>query len=45
VDQVVENTGFELIIPDNVPQTESPTQEEIEILRTRIDVEGKLRGN
>jgi glutaconate CoA-transferase subunit B len=44
VDQVVENTGFELGIPENVPETKPPTREEIEILRTRIDVEGKLRG-
>jgi len=43
VQQVVENTGFELIIPGEVPTTEPPTKEELEILRTRVDVEGFLR--
>ncbi len=43
VDQVVENTGFELIIPEKVPTTELPTEEQIQILRNRIDVEGILR--
>lgn len=44
VDQVLENTGFELLVPDNVPETERPTREEIALIRNRIDVEGKLRG-
>ena len=43
VDEVVENTGFELIIPDKVPETERPTREEIECLRTRVDTKGMLR--
>ena len=43
VDKVVENTGFELMIPKDVPVTEPPTEEQINILRTRIDVEGVLR--
>ena len=43
VEQVVENTGFELIVPETVPQTEPPTKEELEFLRTRIDTEGMLR--
>ena len=43
VEDVIKNTGFELIIPDNVPPTEILTEEEIEILRNRIDVEGFLR--
>lgn len=43
VDQVVENTGFELVIPAAVPTTPPPTAEELHILRTRIDVRGKLR--
>jgi glutaconate CoA-transferase subunit B len=40
---VVENTGFELVVPDNVPQTEPPTQEQIDVLRSRIDVDEMLR--
>jgi glutaconate CoA-transferase subunit B len=43
VNQVVENTGFELILPKEIPVTEPPTEEEIEIFRTRVDVEGLLR--
>ncbi len=43
VQQVVENTGFELVIPPEVPATEPPTKEELEILRTRVDVAGFLR--
>jgi glutaconate CoA-transferase, subunit B len=43
VAEVVERTGFELIVPDQVPETEPPTRRELEILRTRIDVAGNLR--
>ncbi len=43
VKQVVENTGFDLVIPRDVPMTEPPTREELEVLRTRVDVEGMLR--
>ncbi len=37
VEQVVENTGFELIIPEKVEQTEPPTREELAALREEID--------
>lgn len=37
--QVVENSGFELIVTDNVPETEPPTVEELELLRA-IDPTG-----
>ena len=30
VDQVVKNTGFELIVPSDVPETEPPTAEQVE---------------
>jgi glutaconate CoA-transferase subunit B len=43
VDRVVENTGFELIIPEKVPTTEPPTSEELHILRTKVDPDGALR--
>src|SRR4030066_798069 len=39
VQQVVENSGFELIIPQNVPTTELPTYEELELLKG-IDPKG-----
>ncbi len=32
VEQVTENTGFELIIPDNVPVTTAPTTEQLSII-------------
>ena len=33
VDQVVENTGFEICIPDNVPTTPAPTEEQLAVIR------------
>ena len=33
VEDVIENTGFDLIIPDVVPTTEPPTEEELNLLR------------
>jgi acyl CoA:acetate/3-ketoacid CoA transferase beta subunit len=44
VDQVRAQTGFELIVPDRVPVTAPPTEEELELLRTRIDRGGLLAG-
>lgn len=40
-DQVQDNTGFELIIPDHVPTTRRPTEEEVRLIR-RIDPKGLL---
>ena len=39
VQQVVENTGCDLIVEESVPETEPPTHEEISLLRI-IDAEG-----
>ena len=33
VDEVKERTGFEIMIPDEIPLTEEPTEEELRILR------------
>ena len=33
VEQVLENVGFDLIVPEHVPETEPPTYEELRILR------------
>ena len=33
VDEVKERTGFEMMIPDEIPVTEEPTEEELRILR------------
>ena len=43
VEEVVENTGFELVIPDNVPTTTPPTDWELNMLRTRVDRGGLLK--
>lgn len=40
IEQVLENTGFDLIVPDNVGVNPPPTDEEIRILREEIDPQG-----
>ena len=40
LDQVVENTGFELVIEGDVPETRLPSEEEIRIIREKIDPKG-----
>lgn len=37
METVVENTGFELVIPKVVPETPPPTQIEVKLLRDKID--------
>jgi glutaconate CoA-transferase subunit B len=39
VEQVLENTGFELIVPGGVGQNAPPTAEELHILRDEVDPE------
>jgi len=43
-DDVIANTGFELVLPASVPVTEGPTPEQLAVLRSRIDLQGALRG-
>ena len=43
LDEVVDNTGFDLIIPGDIPQTRIPSDEELEFLRERVDRTGALR--
>lgn len=43
LEEVLENTGFEVIVPDEVPETEPPRPIELETLRTLIDRQGLLR--
>jgi len=40
VDQVVQATGFDLVIPDDVPVTREPTTEELQLIRDVIDPHG-----
>jgi len=37
VEEVVENTGFELIIPDEIGNNPAPSQQELKILRDEVD--------
>jgi len=37
VDHVVENTGFPLVVPDDVPVTRAPTAEDLRIIRDLLD--------
>jgi acyl CoA:acetate/3-ketoacid CoA transferase beta subunit len=37
IEQVIASTGFDLVIPEELPQTREPTKNEIQILRTLID--------
>jgi len=43
VEDVVANTGFELMIPENVPTTTPPTDYELAVLRTHVDRGGLLK--
>jgi glutaconate CoA-transferase, subunit B len=43
VETVRRQTGFELVIPATVPTTEPPSAEELHVLRTRVDLAGRLR--
>jgi len=40
VEQVVDSTGFELVIPDEVGTNDPPTQSQLSLLRNEIDPEG-----
>ncbi|OQX64525.1 MAG: 3-oxoacid CoA-transferase [Anaerolinea sp. 4484_236] len=40
IEEVVENTGFELVIPNKVETTDPPSAEELRLLREEIDPEG-----
>ena len=40
VDEVVENTGFELVIPDDIPTSRLATDEELHLIRDVIDPDG-----
>ncbi len=39
VERVIENTGFELVIPDDVGQNPAPSAQELRILREEVDKE------
>ncbi|MFC4271265.1 hypothetical protein GQF03_12735 [Sneathiella chungangensis] len=43
VEEVLDNTGAEIIVPEEVPTTALPDAETLEILRSRVDPSGVLR--
>ncbi len=43
VEEVVANTGFELVIEGDVPETRAPSDEELGIIRERLDPAGLRR--
>ncbi|NQV56953.1 MAG: hypothetical protein HQ503_13920 [Rhodospirillales bacterium] len=43
VNDVVANTGFDLVIEGDIPTTTEPTDWELNVLRGRVDPEGRLR--
>jgi acyl CoA:acetate/3-ketoacid CoA transferase beta subunit len=40
VDEVLDATGFELVVPSDLPETRLPTPEELDLLRTVLDPRG-----
>ncbi len=40
IEDVVENTGFELVLPPELPPTREPSQEELRLLRDVLDPKG-----
>ena len=42
IDDVVENTGFELVIQGETPETRLPTDDELRLIREKIDPKGLL---
>ncbi len=42
-EEVVENTGFQLEVPAEIPTTTAPTTEQLRLLRERIDPSGTAR--
>jgi acyl CoA:acetate/3-ketoacid CoA transferase beta subunit len=41
IDDVIAATGFDLAVPDHVPSTRSPTEDELDLVRRVIDPEGR----
>jgi acyl CoA:acetate/3-ketoacid CoA transferase beta subunit len=40
LEEIVEATGFELVVPPDVPETRLPTPEELELIRRVLDPRG-----
>ena len=44
LDQVLEATPFELTVPDDVPESRLPTDEDLHLIRDVIDPDGARKG-
>jgi glutaconate CoA-transferase subunit B len=44
LEHVIENTGFALIIPDSIRETEEPTADRLRILREEVDPNSYIIG-
>ena len=42
IDEIVEKTGFELVVPDDVPVSRTPSDEELGLIRNAIDPKGAI---
>ena len=40
VEEIVAATGFDLVVPSDVPDTRTPTPEELELIRDVLDPKG-----
>ena len=43
MEEVQDKTGFDLIIPDNIPETAAPSELELTLIRDEIDPDGILK--
>ncbi len=43
LEELQASAGFELLVPDQLPEMEPPSAEELSLLRTRVDAKGYLR--
>jgi glutaconate CoA-transferase subunit B len=44
VSEVLDKTGFDLTVPEQLLVTEAPSDRELDILRNKVDITGRLRG-
>jgi len=42
---LIQSTGFQLIVPEQLEECEPPSDNELEILRLRVDLKGYLRNS
>ena len=43
-EQVIANTGFEMLFADPLPATPAPTDHELQVLREQVDPQGLIIG-